>query len=156
MRSINKVILIGNLTRDPEVRQTPGGQNVVTFSIATNREWITKDGRRQNSTEFHDLVAWAKLAQICGQYLKKGSPIFVEGRLQSRSWDAPDGSKKSTIDVIANNIQFLGKSGTSARSEAETVEPLPSEAADIGVGDIVQTDPSILPGDISNDTKPPF
>ena len=87
MRSVNKVILIGNLTRDPVMRSAPSGQAVTTFGIATNREWITANGERKSSTEFHDLVAWAKLAEICQQYLKKGKLIYVEGYLKTRTWE---------------------------------------------------------------------
>lgn len=111
MRSINKVILIGNLTRDPEMRQTPNGQNVVTFGIATNREWITKDGRKQTSTEYHDLVAWAKLADICQKYLKKGKLVYVEGYLKTRSWDATDGTKKFRTETVVQDMIMLDKRG---------------------------------------------
>lgn len=111
MRSINKVILIGNLTRDPEMRQTPNGQNVVTFGIATNREWITKDGRKQTSTEYHDLVAWAKLADICQKYLKKGKLVYVEGYLKTRSWDAQDGTKKFRTETVVQDMIMLDKRG---------------------------------------------
>ena len=79
MRNINKVIIIGNLTRDPEMRQTPNGQNITTFGVATNREWVTKEGERQKSTEFHDCVAWSNLAEICNKYLVKGKLVYIEG-----------------------------------------------------------------------------
>lgn len=109
MRSINKVIIIGNLTRDPEMRQTPNGQNVVTFGLATNREWVTKDGRKQNSAEFHDLVAWAKLADICQQYLKKGKLVYVEGYLKTRSWDTPEGTRKFRTEIVVQDMIMLDK-----------------------------------------------
>jgi single-strand DNA-binding protein len=109
MRSINKVVLIGNLTRDPELRQTPNGQNVVTFGLATNREWITRDGRKQNSAEFHELVAWAKLADICSEHLKKGKLVYVEGYLKTRSWDAPDGTRKFRTEVVVQDMIMLDK-----------------------------------------------
>lgn len=109
MRSVNKVILIGNLTRDPELRQTPNGQSVVTFGIATNREWVTKDGRKQTSAEYHDLVAWARLADICHQYLKKGKLIFVEGYLKTRSWDTPEGIKKFRTEIVVQDMIMLDK-----------------------------------------------
>lgn len=111
MRSINKVILIGNLTRDPEMRQTPNGQNVVTFGLATNREWITRDGRRQTSAEFHDLVAWAKLAEICHQYLRKGKLVYVEGYLKTRSWDTPEGTRKFRTEIVVQDMIMLDKRG---------------------------------------------
>jgi len=147
MRSINKVILIGNLTRDPELRQTPNGQNVVTFGLATNREWVTKDGRKQTSAEFHDLVAWAKLAEICHQYLKKGKLVYVEGYLKTRSWDTPEGVKKFRTEIVVQDMIMLDKRGemedyipesderhgddTSASSEpAETQAEQTKEAAE--------------------------
>lgn len=117
MRSVNKVILIGNLTRDPEMRQTPNGQSVVTFGIATNREWVTKDGRKQNSAEFHDLVAWAKLADICSQYLSKGKLIYVEGYLKTRSWDTPEGIKKFRTEVVVQDMIMLDKRGENEASD---------------------------------------
>ncbi len=109
MRSINKVIIIGNLTRDPELRQTPNGQNVVTFGLATNREWVTRDGRKQTSAEFHDLVAWAKLAEICHQYLRKGKLVYVEGYLKTRSWDTPEGTRKFRTEIVVQDMIMLDK-----------------------------------------------
>jgi single-strand DNA-binding protein len=124
MRSINKVILIGNLTRDPEIRTTPGGQNVVTFAIATNREWVTKDGRKQSSTEFHDLVAWANLADICIKYLKKSKLVYVEGYLKTRNWNAPDGTKKFRTEVVVQDLIMLDK-----RSQDDRDDYIPEEEA---------------------------
>jgi len=109
MRSINKVILIGHLTREPELRQTPGGQAVCTFSIATNREWITKENQKHNTTEFHDLVAWAKLAEICNQNLKKSKLIYVEGYLKTRSWETPEGQKKFKTEIVVQDLIILSK-----------------------------------------------
>jgi len=109
MRSINKVILIGNLTRDPEMRQTPNGQNVVTFGVATNREWVTRDGRKQSMSEFHDLVAWANLADICGKYLKKGKLVYIEGYLKTRSWDTPEGVRKFKTEIVVQDMIMLDK-----------------------------------------------
>ena len=91
------------------MRQTPNGQNVATFGIATNREWVTKDGRKENSAEFHDLVAWAKLADICAQYLKKGKLIYVEGYLKTRSWDSPEGVKKFRTEIVVQDMIMLDK-----------------------------------------------
>jgi len=109
MRSINKVILIGNLTRDPELRQTANGQNVTTFGVATNREWMTKEGERKNSAEFHECVSWAKLAEICEQYLTKGNLVYVEGYLKTRSWDTPEGIKKFKTEVVVKDMIRLEK-----------------------------------------------
>jgi len=109
MRSVNKVILIGNLTRDPEMRQTANGQTVTTFCIATNREWITKDNSKHNLAEYHDIVAWARLAEICSRYLKKGKLVYVEGYLKTRSWDTPEGVRKFRTEVVAQDMIILEK-----------------------------------------------
>jgi len=109
MRSVNKVILIGNLTRDPEMRQTPNSQQVCTFGIATNRQWVSKDGSKHTSAEFHELVAWARLADICGKYLKKGKLIYVEGYLKTRAWDTPEGVRRHKTEVIVQDMIMLEK-----------------------------------------------
>jgi single-strand DNA-binding protein len=128
MRSVNKVILIGNLTRDPELRQTPSGQSVVAFGIATNREWMTRDGRKMNSAEFHECVAWAKLADICAQYLKKGKLVYVEGYLKTRSWDTPEGVKKFRTEIIVQDMIMLDSPGASNRTHAEASAEAPVAA----------------------------
>jgi single-strand DNA-binding protein len=120
MRSVNKVILIGNLTREPELRQTPNGQVVCTFGLATNREWMAKDSEKHSSAEFHELVAWARLADICGKYLKKGKLIYVEGYLKTRSWDTPEGIRRHKTEIIVQDMIMLEK-----RQEEEE----PSETA---------------------------
>lgn len=107
--SLNRVQLIGNLVRDPEMRQIPGGQTVTTFSIATNFSWVDQSGQKQDKPEFHDIVAWRKLAEICGQYLKKGSKIFAEGRLQTRSWEAEDGQKRFKTEITLENMIMLDR-----------------------------------------------
>jgi len=109
MRSVNKVILIGNLTREPEMRQTPNSQQVCTFGIATNRQWVSKDGSKHTSAEFHELVAWARLADICGQYLRKGKLIYVEGYLKTRVWDTPEGIRRHKTEVIVQDMIMLEK-----------------------------------------------
>jgi len=109
MRSVNKVILIGNLTRDPEMRQTANGQMVTTFCIATNREWVTQDSQKHGLAEYHDIVAWAKLAEICSKYLKKGKLVYIEGYLKTRSWDTPEGVKKFRTEVVAQDMIMLEK-----------------------------------------------
>lgn len=109
MRCVNKVILIGNLTRDPELRQTQSGQSIVTFGLATNRDWNTKDNRKMTSVEYHELVAWAKLGEICNQYLKKGKLVYVEGYLKTRSKLMPDGTKKFRTEVVVQDMIILEK-----------------------------------------------
>ena len=111
--------MIGNLTRDPELRYTPGGQAVASFTIAVNRAYNSQSGEKKEEVSFIRIVVWARRAEVCNEYLKKGSPVFVEGRLQSRSWDAQDGTKRSTIEVIAQNVQFLSsRGGGSGKSSA--------------------------------------
>ena len=114
MAGINKVILIGRLGSDPEVRYTPSGVAVANFSIATSEEWTDKDsGEKKERTEWHRIVAWRRLGEICGEYLSKGRQVYVEGRLQTRSWDDRDGNKKYTTEIVASDIQFLGSRDTS-------------------------------------------
>ncbi len=108
--SLNKVMLIGNLTRDPELRYIPSGQGVTSFTVAVNRTYNSQSGEKKEEVSFIRVVVWGRRAEVCNEYLKKGSGVFVEGRLQSRSWEAQDGSKRSTIEVIALNVQFLGRS----------------------------------------------
>ncbi|MGA2967715.1 MAG: single-stranded DNA-binding protein [Candidatus Levyibacteriota bacterium] len=106
-RSLNRVQLIGNLTRDPELRYTPSGTAVCSFSIATNRNWTTDTGERKEEVEFHRIVAWNKLAELCSQFLTKGRKVFVEGRLTTRSWTAQDGTQKQTTEIIINDMILL-------------------------------------------------
>jgi len=126
MRSVNKVILIGNLTRDPELRQTPNGQNVCTFGIATNREWATKDSEKHSLAEFHEVVAWARLAEICHKFLKKGNLVYLEGYLKTRSWDTPEGVKKFKTEVIIQDMIRLEKR-KNGKVEHEEAEYVPDE-----------------------------
>jgi single-strand DNA-binding protein len=111
---VNKVILIGNLGSDPEVKYTPSGVPVVNFSLATTESWSDKtSGERQERTEWHRLVLWRRLAEIAGQYLKKGSKLYVEGKLQTRSWDDQNGQKRYTTEVVVNDMQMLDSRGDS-------------------------------------------
>jgi single-strand DNA-binding protein len=115
---VNKVILIGNLGRDPEVRSTPSGQSVASFTLATNRRWRDKMGNRQEETEWHNIVVWGKQAEIAGQYLKKGKQIYLEGRIQTRSWeDKQSGEKKYKTEIICDNFQMLGQRGEGMEME---------------------------------------
>jgi len=109
---VNKVILVGNLGRDPERRSTPSGQQVATFSVATSRRWRDRDGNRQEQTEWHNIVVWGRQAEVAGEYLKKGRQIYIEGRLQTRSWDdKQSGEKRYRTEVICDNFQMLGQRG---------------------------------------------
>lgn len=109
--SLNRAQLIGNLTRDPELRQTSGGRSVASFGIATNSRWTDASGQTQEKTEFHNIVVWGKLADIAAQYLRKGSKIFVEGRIQSREWEGEDGVKRYRTEIVAENLIMLDRKG---------------------------------------------
>jgi single-strand DNA-binding protein len=111
-RSLNLVQLIGNLTRDPELRYTPNGTAVCTIGIATNRTWTTQDGgEKQEDTQYHRIVTWSKLAEICGKLLKKGSKVYVQGRLQTRKWQTKDGAERETTEIVADNVILLSSTG---------------------------------------------
>src|SRR5579885_493032 len=112
--SVNKVILVGRLGQNPEVRYTPSGAAVANFSLATNESWTDKSGQKQERTEWHRIVVWGKLAELCNQYLSKGRQAYIEGRLQTREWQDKDGNKKYTTEVQAQTVQFLGGANASA------------------------------------------
>ena len=121
--SVNKVIILGRLGQDPELRYTPSGAAVCNFSVATSEYWNDKDGERKEKTEWHRVVTWGKTAELCNQYLAKGRQCFLEGRLQTRSWDDKDGQKKYTTEVIAQTVQFVGsKSDDVGHSKIESTE----------------------------------
>ncbi|MEP7167111.1 MAG: single-stranded DNA-binding protein [Candidatus Woesebacteria bacterium] len=119
-RSLNMVQLIGNLTRDPELRYTPTGTAVCTMGLATNRSWTTQEsgGQRQEETTYHRIVVWSKLAEICGQYLKKGSKAYVQGRLQNRKWTSKEGQEKESVEIVADQVIMLSSSGAGAAGGA--------------------------------------
>jgi single-strand DNA-binding protein len=109
--SVNKVILVGNLGKDPELRYTPSGAAVANFSIATTENYKDRDGNRQSKTEWHNIVVWRQLAEICGKYLHKGKQVYIEGKLQTRKWQDRDGNDKYTTEIIADQMQMLGRAG---------------------------------------------
>jgi single-strand DNA-binding protein len=109
--SLNKVMLIGNLGKDPELRFTPSGRAVARFSLATSEQWTTPEGQKQERTEWHNVVVWGKQAESCGQYLSKGRQVFVEGSIRSRSYDDKDGNKKYITEIVARDVRFLGGAG---------------------------------------------
>jgi single-strand DNA-binding protein len=108
MASVNKVILIGNLGRDPEVRYTPSGTAVANFTLATTENWTTKDGNKESRTEWHRIVAWGRLGEICGEYLSKGKQVFIEGRIRTNEWEDQEGNKRQTKEIVALSMQMLG------------------------------------------------
>ena len=121
-------MLIGNLTRDPEVRTTPNGQTVCSFGLATNRRYVDKQGNKQDQAEFHNIVAWGKLAEICGQYLVKGKKIYAEGRLQTRKWQAQDGAEKQRTEIVMETMQMLDRAGSGAQPSASAQVPAMSDS----------------------------
>ncbi len=139
--NLNKAMIIGNLTRDPEMRNLPSGQTVASFSVATNRRWKDKQtGEPKESSEFHNIVAWGKLADICNQYLKKGGKVYIEGRLQTRSWDDQSGNKKYRTEIIAENMIMLDRPGAVPEMPTKTDQPKnkekESDEEEISVEDI--------------------
>lgn len=120
--NLNKAMIIGNLTRDPETRTTPSGQTVASFSVATNLIWNDQSGQQQKKVEFHNVVAWRKLAEICSQYLKKGSKVYIEGRLQTTDWTGQDGNKRYRTEIVAENMIMLDKSSGTNNSNMTNVD----------------------------------
>lgn len=109
--SLNRAQIIGNVTKDPEVRQTSGGQTVASFSVATNSSWVDKTGQRQEKAEFHNVVVWGKLAEVAQAYLKKGRKVFIEGRMQTRDWEGEDGIKRYRSEIVTENMILLDRAG---------------------------------------------
>ena|SRR3989344_4585772 len=139
-RNLNKVMLIGNLTRDPEMRYTPQGSAVASFVIATNRQWMT-DGEKKEAADFHNVVAWNKLAEICGQLLKRGTKVFVEGRLQSRSWqDAATGQKKYKTEVVIDDMIILTNKKTEGGEDETSADENHFETGTVGEAGEVNLD----------------
>mgnify|MGYP001610231120 CR=1 FL=1 len=141
---LNKVMLIGNVVRDPEMRTTPTGQQVSSFAIATNLVWTDKNGQKQKKAEFHNVVAWRKLAEIIGQYVKKGSKVYMEGRLETRSWDDQNAVKHYRTEIVADNLILLDRAGSapqgntidSSQPTYTPVEPAPTSTTNIGSQEI--------------------
>jgi single-strand DNA-binding protein len=127
-RSVNKAILIGNLGKDPELRYTSSGVAVATFSVATNEAWKDPDGNLQERTQWHNLVAWRKLAEICGEYLKKGSKVYIEGKLQYRSYDDKNGVKRNVTEIVIDELLMLDSRGSAASGDT-TQMPAPQEGS---------------------------
>lgn len=138
-RSLNKVILIGNLTRDPELRYTPQGTAVCTFGVATNRSWVTDGGEKREDTEFHRIVAWNKLAELCSQLLFKGRKVYIEGRLQTRSWVSQDGSQRQVTEIISEEMIILDN------RQAEEVKETPQDKVTVTTETVKTEETVVLP-----------
>ncbi len=137
--NLNKAMLIGNVTRDPEMRNTPSGQSVASFSVATNFVWTDQSGQQQKKTEFHNIIAWRKLAEVCAKYLHKGSKVFVEGRLQTTDWTGQDGVKRYRTEIILENMIMLdgknsapfgGQNSGSSNNASEATIEIPEDIVD--------------------------
>lgn len=120
MSGVNKVIILGRLGADPEVKNVSANQTVARLSVATSENWTDREGQKQERTEWHRVVVWGKLAELCGKYLTKGRQVYIEGRLQTRSWEDPQGQKRYTTEVVANTVQFLGGATETARETQTT------------------------------------
>jgi single-strand DNA-binding protein len=142
MTDFNQAIILGNLTKDPEFRMIPSGQAVASFSLATNRRWTTKEGNQQEDTQYHNIVAWGKLAEICQKILYKGRKTLVVGRIQTRNWEGQDGIKRYTTEIVADHISATGNPKTSG--ENQLTEPAPGNQANNNIKNI----------DKKTDTKP--
>ncbi len=144
VRSLNKVILIGNLTRDPELRYTPNGTAVVSFTVATNREWTVEGGEKREEAEFTRCVAWNKLAELCSQLLAKGRKVYIEGRLQTRSWTSQDGQQRMATEVVVNDMIVLDskRSGGEPPAASEAAGAAASGAANTGSAVSTQASPA--------------
>ncbi|MCZ6468331.1 MAG: single-stranded DNA-binding protein [Candidatus Dadabacteria bacterium] len=127
MMSVNKVMLIGNLGRDPEIRYTTSGQAVANFTLATTEKYTNKAGDKQEDTEWHRIVAWGRLAEICGEYLTKGRMVYIEGSIRTRSWEDKEGNTKWTTEIVARNMQMLGSSGGRSESSSTADEKIPAD-----------------------------
>lgn len=129
-RGLNKVMIIGHLGRDPEMRFTPSGKPVTTFTVATNRTWNSSDGEKHSETEWFNVVAWGNLAEICKQYLAKSQQVYIEGRLQTRRWEDPERNKHVSVEIIANEMMLLGdrkESGWASEDQPESDIPTDEE-----------------------------
>lgn len=162
-KSLNRAQLIGNLTRDPELRYTPSGRPVCTFAIATNRTWTTESGEKREEVDFHNIVAWGKLAEICSQYLSKGRKAYVEGRMTTRSWTSQDGQQKQRTEIVIDDMLILDSKGSGGavpgesgqrpaqpkvakkKPEAEEEQPIGPAEAPVPAGNM---DEEVSPDDI--------
>ncbi len=126
-------MLIGNLTRDPELRKTPSGQSVCSFSLATNRVYVDAAGQKKENADYHNIVAWGKLAEICGQYLNKGKKVYIDGRIQTREWEGTDGQKRYRTEVVAQNLIMLGQKGQDQQAVSAPIQHEEDEIALEGI-----------------------
>ena len=146
-RGVNKVILLGNLGKDPELSYLPSGQSVAKFSLATSRSYKDKNGETKEETEWHNIVAWGKLGEICAQYLSKGRQAYVEGRIQTRTWEGRDGNKRTSVDIVASDVQMLGSRGEGGGSSPNRSSPSARTAASTEDENFDQSQPAEITDD---------
>lgn len=149
---LNKTMIIGRLTRDPEIKTTPTGQTVASFDVATNRVWTDQSGQKQERVEFHHVAAWRKLAEICGQYLRKGAKVYIEGRLQTRDWVGQDGIKRYWTDIVADNMIMLDRISTAQSAPAEQ-PPTPTEQPSAPSEPIIDVNEPVAGSDEENPSE---
>ena len=165
MADFNQAIILGNLTKDPELRSTPSGASVASFSLATNRRWTNKDGQQQEETEFHNIVAWGKLAEICSQILYKGRKALVVGRLRTRQWEGQDGIKRYSTEIVADQLSATGPSRHGEAGDGPAIEgsatPMPSmqtattsKTSKAAASGPAETPPVSVPDEINLDDIP--
>jgi len=140
MAGVNKAIILGNLGQDPEVRATQSGQQVATFSVATNRTYTNREGQKVDDTEWHRVVAWGRLAEICGQYLQKGKQVYIEGRIQTRKWQDQNGNDRYTTEIVAQEMQMLGRAGEAPASMPAQSEAMAASSGGGGGGNVAAED----------------
>ncbi len=146
---LNKALIIGNIVRDPEIKALPGGSKVCSFSVATNRVWKDKNGAKQESVDYHNIVVFGRQAETVAQYMKKGSNVMIEGRIQSRSWDAPDGQKKYRTEIVADRVQFGNRASGVAPSSAPMKDNQDNSQKDVPPVDTIDyPEEEINPDDI--------
>jgi len=143
MRSVNKVIIIGNVTRNPDTKTSSSGQAIATFGIATKRYWTTTEGEKRSSTEFHEVVAWARLAEICNQLVRKGQPVYIEGYLKTRTWEAEDGTRLRKTEIVIQDLIILEKRGDE-HEDNHNDNYIPAETVPVSTPPPANTDPGII------------
>jgi single-strand DNA-binding protein len=147
--NLNKVLIIGRLTADPQVRSTPGGTQVTSFSLATNRNWTDKSGAKKESTEFHNIVVWGRQAEVAAKFLTKGSEVYIEGRLQTRSWEGKDGQSRKTTEIICERMQLGSRRVSPSDSASNTKGPKPNDEPVAGEMPVIEIgDDDIKPEDL--------
>ncbi|MGI5840619.1 MAG: single-stranded DNA-binding protein [Patescibacteria group bacterium] len=152
-RCLNRVMLIGNLTRDPELRYTPGGMAVTSFGVATNRVWVTKQGERKEDAQFHRIVAWNKLAELCSQLLSKGRRVFVEGRIQYRDLTDQQGVRKQIAEIVIDDMVILDNKGSQSNESRDEAENMGSSSGTVAAEDDGKIEDIVIPDEIMDDNE---